>query len=1214
MAQPLFTIVCPTCQSRLQVKDAAMIGQILACPKCGGMVQVQPPAGWSPEQVEPEQPSQPAPPRLPEELPPDLPAPPPVPSGREEPVGEEELPMERRRRTGPGFSPKLLLTLFGALAGVALVAGLIIALWPGEKDVVPDGPVDAVVSEEDGLSQRATMPLAVRYVPADAVFCFSAPSDAMPWLPPIISQEELGLASVIQRFGLNERVIHRVSYATSDLQSPAENAIILIELREDQDASSLALVGELASVSIGETPCRQYADGVWTHPFAILDERTILTGNEQLLASLADPISGLEDSDEESDGANLPDEDTNEQSPEEDATVARRAWAIDVDCELLLLLDVEAASSVGWSIPPAWMHVWPEMASEWKTAFADARLVEVLLAEVKTPEPDTDAEDAEGHVDEEPVASSADADSDTETPDVATAEDALADDALAKEEGSDASTGDEESFIDGEPSEQTAPYMLRFCVIAESEDLAFAETDRLNALLATVRTWIGMQAEIASLLARADRLEPEPADAFQNVTAELLAATNTSSWRVDGKRTWLEIGVDQAVTDQLVRPKAVAPALEAAWLTALEQVEHDRLVAFMQSLEAYKSDHDGGFPAGVIGGGLLPAETRLSWIAEILPQLEHPEWAEELDRGGSWNSTHNAAVTKRVLEAVSSPIAPGMGDADGYPVTRYVGLAGLGENAADEPADSARAGIFAYTRATSPDEILDGLSNTIAVAPVQDGLGPWAAGGNATVRPMTQPPYVNGPDGFGCGLADGMWVGMADGSVKFLAADSADSFVEALTTINGGESVPSDWGERPSLRELAGPEPDGTTETVNGGEEPISEPPTDVTPTTPGDEIPEDVAAERPPVRRFTPEEILSRLELPITGVDLKGTPRYRAIRMLAGMSGVPVTFDLDAARSAGVDLLEPVTINIKPTTLAGAIGQLTEPEGLVLRINEGQLLVTVAESAQEEVASVEYAVADLAAGVDAGNALAERIKRLVAPDSWPDPERRIEVAAGKLTISQTPGVHEHIVSFLERLRVARGLPMQDPSGDARLTTDSPLERAEAVLMKPVMANYFHAAPLPDVLVELERQTDGAFIVHWISLASENVGPETPATVVADAAPLAQTLIELLRPLDATYRVVGANTFEIVSLHNSEPTVAIIPISDLVQRGADPNMLIQQIETELLPDAWRSQGGAGAIEYDEPSQSLLIRQDDATIVLVELLIEGVRQKLSGTSP
>jgi hypothetical protein len=40
----LFKITCVTCRARLSVRDAALIGQIIGCPRCGMMVQVTPPA------------------------------------------------------------------------------------------------------------------------------------------------------------------------------------------------------------------------------------------------------------------------------------------------------------------------------------------------------------------------------------------------------------------------------------------------------------------------------------------------------------------------------------------------------------------------------------------------------------------------------------------------------------------------------------------------------------------------------------------------------------------------------------------------------------------------------------------------------------------------------------------------------------------------------------------------------------------------------------------------------------------------------------------------------------------------------------------------------------------------------------------------------------------------------------------------------------------
>jgi hypothetical protein len=41
-----FRVICETCRSRLKIRSAEAIGQIHACPKCGSMVHIMPPAGW----------------------------------------------------------------------------------------------------------------------------------------------------------------------------------------------------------------------------------------------------------------------------------------------------------------------------------------------------------------------------------------------------------------------------------------------------------------------------------------------------------------------------------------------------------------------------------------------------------------------------------------------------------------------------------------------------------------------------------------------------------------------------------------------------------------------------------------------------------------------------------------------------------------------------------------------------------------------------------------------------------------------------------------------------------------------------------------------------------------------------------------------------------------------------------------------------------------
>ncbi len=141
----------------------------------------------------------------------------------------------------------------------------------------------------------------------------------------------------------------------------------------------------------------------------------------------------------------------------------------------------------------------------------------------------------------------------------------------------------------------------------------------------------------------------------------------------------------------------------------------------------------------------------------------------------------------------------------GYPVTHYVGVAGVGKDAALLPAEDPRAGVFGYGRQTRQQDLLRGGANTIATLGVKDQCGPWAQGGRATVRPLTQQPYVNGPDGFGSGQPDGIQAGMADGYVRFLSDKIDPHVMEQLAEVHDGDQDLR-WrprsGEPPKSRSL----------------------------------------------------------------------------------------------------------------------------------------------------------------------------------------------------------------------------------------------------------------------------------------------------------------------------------------------------------------------------------------------------------------------------
>jgi len=180
-------------------------------------------------------------------------------------------------------------------------------------------------------------------------------------------------------------------------------------------------------------------------------------------------------------------------------------------------------------------------------------------------------------------------------------------------------------------------------------------------------------------------------------------------------------------------------------------------------------------------------DKRLSWQTEILPYLEQKPLYDRIDFKKSWDDAANHAAVSTPLVVFINPMI-GEQNAGGLPVTEYVGLAGVGEDGPMLPVTSPKAGVFAYNRVTRIQDIVDGTSNTIMTSECNKDFGSWAAGGRPTIRALTKKPYIDGPDGLG-GQPEGVQVGFADGSVRFVSKSVDPQLLERLVTIAGHEQI-----------------------------------------------------------------------------------------------------------------------------------------------------------------------------------------------------------------------------------------------------------------------------------------------------------------------------------------------------------------------------------------------------------------------------------------
>lgn len=260
---------------------------------------------------------------------------------------------------------------------------------------------------------------------------------------------------------------------------------------------------------------------------------------------------------------------------------------------------------------------------------------------------------------------------------------------------------------------------------------------------------------------------------------------------------------------------AVARVREAACRS--ECLDHmKQLVTALHNVASRSSvERDGKpynyFPFGTIPNTNVPPERRLSWYVAILPDFEHEEVFKQFDLTAAGDDGHNRKAISHQFRHFVCP-SSGVYDSGNRTwttptiMTHYVGVAGVGADAATLPKGHPRAGAFGYDRQSIiPIDFPDGMSNTLIL--METGLNPghWAFGGTPTVRGL-----IPGSDSYiGPGWPLGGFhsvqesyfgqpehlaiVAMVDGTVRPIRNTIDPHVLEALATAAGKEELPAEW-------------------------------------------------------------------------------------------------------------------------------------------------------------------------------------------------------------------------------------------------------------------------------------------------------------------------------------------------------------------------------------------------------------------------------------
>jgi len=349
-----------------------------------------------------------------------------------------------------------------------------------------------------------------------------------------------------------------------------------------------------------------------------------------------------------------------------------------------------------------------------------------------------------------------------------------------------------------------------------------------------------------------------------------------------------------------------------------------------------RAKRDGHFLPGTVAGD-LPPSNRFSWqavlAAEMAPNGPAPLW----ERG--WRDPLNDRFVRRRLVEFQNPRVRDLTGADSYPATHFVGVAGVGADAAELPASDSRAGIFGTDRKTRLEDVRDGLANTMLVAGVDRELGSWASGGAATVRSFNHEPYINGPDGFGTGDPNQMFVLMADGSVRSISKDTDPRIVRRMAAMADGlpldPQVPGEPGDRPN----ATPPADDPQLAAKPDPE-AAAPPAEGNPPAPKAEVTAPKPAT-PPEPEMPAVDIPAALAQKILLIDQpKPVPVSELLFQVEEMLGVPIVIDRERLGDSAAKLDKSISLKLHRVTVGEILKAVLERGELDYRIEENRIEV----------------------------------------------------------------------------------------------------------------------------------------------------------------------------------------------------------------------------------------------------------------------------------
>lgn len=195
--------------------------------------------------------------------------------------------------------------------------------------------------------------------------------------------------------------------------------------------------------------------------------------------------------------------------------------------------------------------------------------------------------------------------------------------------------------------------------------------------------------------------------------------------------------------------------------------------------------------------------------------------------------------------------------------------------------------------------------------------------------------------------------------------------------------------------------------------------------------------------------------------------------------------------------------------------------------------------------------------------------------------------------ITQSEVAHFKAVVFLEKLRIARGLPQRSSFSKELFDLTLRSDQLSPALQKDVKLQIVVPTPFYKVVDQLEKKSGLTILCDWDSLAMNKLGPATPVTLTAPGVTTQQALEQFCQAWKLETLPINATTVQVVSARTTPimPWLEFYDVSKLQLGKSEAAALINNAKRELS-DLRKT--GYGDLQYDPVSKHLiaLLSKDD----------------------